>query len=126
MQLEAAGFVVGEARESGHTVRDGDLARALERPRAAVEEAVTTVVLSVFSRLPNASSSRTKGWVANGCPAVAVDDCACWTTNWLAAAGETTIGPEAANSRTPLVNSSVMVWALSSARLAKVATPPRP
>ncbi len=48
-------------------------------PLASV--AVTTVLLSPVSRLPNWSSSYTTGCVLNGCPAVAVADGWVWTTN---------------------------------------------
>ena len=56
-------------------------------PRAAV----TVCVLSVVMTLPNASSSFTTGCVANATPAVAVADGCVVTTNWLAAAGLTTM-----------------------------------
>ena len=47
-----------------------------------------------------------------------------WITNWLAAAGLTTIVLEVALVRLPPVNLSEIVSALSSARFVNVATPP--
>ena len=58
-------------------------------------------------------------------PAVAVGDGCVWITNWLAAAGLTTMLPDVAGVNAgSLVKWSVMVSALLSARLVKVAMPP--
>ena len=57
-------------------------------------------------------------------PAVAVDDGCVWITNWLAAAGLTTMLFDVAVVRPPLVNWSEIVSAVLSARFVNVATPP--
>ncbi len=64
------------------------------------------------------------GWIANGCPAVAVAEGWVWMTSWLAAAGLTTIGVGRRRGQAAGGELSVMVSALSSARFVKVATPP--
>ena len=56
-------------------------------PLPLLSEAVTCVVLSPVSRLPNWSSISTTGCVPKATPAVAVDEGWVLTTNWLAAAG---------------------------------------
>ena len=48
------------------------------------------------------------GWVANGCPAVAVADGWVWMTSWLAAAGLTTIELVGDEVKPPPVNLSEM------------------
>ena len=89
-------------------------------PRATV----TVDELSVVMTLPNWSSSLTTGWVVKSTPAVVEEDGSCVTTSLLGAAGLTTILPLVPVARFPLENLSVMVSAVSSARLVKVAIPP--
>ena len=63
------------------------------------------------------------GWVAKATPAVAVADGWVAMTSLLAAAGLTATELEVAWARLPLVKLSVIVSALSSKRLLKVAMP---
>ena len=62
--------------------------------------------------------------MANAWPAVAVADGWVWITNWLAAAGLTTIELVGDEVKPPPVNLSESVSALLSARFVNVATPP--
>ncbi len=62
--------------------------------------------------------------MANGCPAVAVAEGWVWMTNWLAAAGLTTIGLVGNEVKPPPVKWRERVSALLSARFVKAATPP--
>ena len=77
--------------------------------------AVTVCVLSLVMTLPNGSSSVTTGCVAKATPAVAVADGCVVMTNWLAAAGLTTMLLEVAEV-TPLalvLKAMLIVSALS-------------
>ncbi len=64
------------------------------------------------------------GCVGNATPAAAVADGWVWITNLLAGAALTTIALDVTDFRMPLLNVSVIVPALLSARLTKFATPP--
>ena len=87
--------------------------------------AVTTVLLSPVSRLPYWILFVNDGLGGERLPGGGrrrrlLDE----DHSLLAAAGLTTTGLETAGARLPLVNWSVMVSALLSARFEKVATPP--
>ena len=101
LERDGLGRVVGQAGERGHAARDGDRGRPLERAGAALERRrhhravvaglqVAVLVLFVDDRL---SAERP--------PAVAVDDGWVWITNWLAAAGLTTMLLDVASVRPP-------------------------
>ena len=87
-------------------------------------DAVTSVLLSPVSRLPNGSSSSMTGSTESGWPAMAVDETCEDSTNWLAGAGLTTVCPVLAGVKLPLENSSVRVSALLSLSPVNAATPP--
>src|ERR1043166_4395008 len=55
-------------------------------PLPAARAAVTTVLLSLLRKLPNASSTRTTGCWAKTTPAVAVAEGCLWSVKWSAAA----------------------------------------
>ena len=81
-------------------------------PLPAARAAVTTELLSLLRRLPNWSSIRMAGCGAKTTPAVAVLGGCVKVVSRLADAGLTTMLPEIAPARVPLLKANVMVSAM--------------
>src|SRR5712671_5986710 len=92
-------------------------------PLPTLRAALTTVLLSLERRFPNASSIRTCGEGERTAPAIAVLDGCVEIVSRLAAAGLTVTFEEVALAKLPLLNLIVMLVATVWNRLVKAAMP---
>ena len=93
-------------------------------PAPVLKDAVTTVLLSVVTRLSYWSSSSSTIGSVSGLPAVTFGYGCVWITNWAAWPGLIVMVSDGPADNWPSAKLSEMVPLTSSARPVKVATPP--